>query len=75
MQDSAFEQQDRASFVEALVGSLIECGDGRYEHLRLHPIVCVDEEARSWLVRDGKRLADVSWCSLPTIGLVVLAHA
>lgn len=72
---SAFASQDRAAFVSALVESLVEYGDGRYTHLLHRPITCEEECDRAWLVRDGECIADISWCSLPTVGLVVLEHA
>ena len=75
MELSAFASQDRGAFVASLAESLAECGDGRYDHLVRRPISCEEEGDRAWLVRDGRRIADVSWCSLPTIGLVVLEHA
>lgn len=74
MVPSVFASQDRAAFVASLAESLAECGDGRYDHLLHRPISCEEEGDRAWLVRDGRRIADVSWCSLPTIGLVVLQH-
>ena len=75
MEPSVFASQDRAAFVAALIESLAEYGDGRYDHLLHRPITCEEEYDRAWLVRDGRRIADVSWCSLPTVGLVVLQHA